>query len=186
MIGHADWVRPPRDYCIGLLMPCDRKSLESMAAVTAPERTAAQHQSLLHFVGEGRSSDERVLAKVRETVLPVIMRWGKIQAWIIDDTGFPKKGGLPVGCRANIAGNRASRTIARSRSRFRPPIPMPAYCGLPPLSAGAVGIGRGAPCEGWRAGGDRASDHDRHRMRSDSRRLRGRPAACPVLMDAGY
>jgi SRSO17 transposase len=37
-----------------------------MAAVTAPERTAAQHQSLLHFVGEGRWSDEKVLAKVRE------------------------------------------------------------------------------------------------------------------------
>ena len=35
-----------------------------MAAVTAPERTAAQHQSLLHFVGEGRWSDEKVLAKV--------------------------------------------------------------------------------------------------------------------------
>ncbi len=41
-----------------------------MAAVTAPARVAAQHQSLLHFVGEGRWSDERVLAKVREMVLP--------------------------------------------------------------------------------------------------------------------
>jgi len=39
-------------------------------AVTAPERTAAQHQSLLHFVGEGGWSDEKVLAKVREMVLP--------------------------------------------------------------------------------------------------------------------
>ena len=39
-----------------------------MAAVTAPARTAAQHQSLLHFVGEGGWSDERVLAKVREMV----------------------------------------------------------------------------------------------------------------------
>jgi SRSO17 transposase len=37
-----------------------------MAAVTAPERTAVQHQSLLHFVGEGRWSDEMVFAKVRE------------------------------------------------------------------------------------------------------------------------
>ena len=62
-----------------------------MAAITAPERTAAQHQSLLHFVGEGTWSDEKVLAKIREMVLPEIERHGPIEAWIIDDTGFPKK-----------------------------------------------------------------------------------------------
>src|ERR1039457_2236303 len=65
VIGHADRARPLRDYCVGLMMPCERKSVEPMAAVTAPERTAAQHQSLLHFVGEGRWSDEKVLAKGR-------------------------------------------------------------------------------------------------------------------------
>ena len=37
-----------------------------MAAVTAPGRVAAQHQSLLHFVNEAAWSDEKVLAKVRE------------------------------------------------------------------------------------------------------------------------
>ena len=74
VIGHADRVGPLRDYCTGLMLPCERKSVEPMAAVTAPARTAAQHQSLLHFVGEGRWSDERVLAKVRELVLPAIER----------------------------------------------------------------------------------------------------------------
>ena len=54
VIGHADRAKPLRDYCMGLMMPCERKSVEPMAAVTAPERTAAQHQSLLHFVGVGR------------------------------------------------------------------------------------------------------------------------------------
>ena len=68
-----------------------------MAAIRAPERTAAQHQSLLHFVGEGTWSDEKVLAKVREMVLPEIERHGPIEAWIIDDTGFPKKGRHSVG-----------------------------------------------------------------------------------------
>jgi SRSO17 transposase len=68
-----------------------------MAAITAPERTAAQHQSLLHFVGQGAWSDERVLAKVREMVLPQIERAGPIEAWIIDDTSFPKKGRHSVG-----------------------------------------------------------------------------------------
>lgn len=50
VIGHADRAGPLRDYCTGLLMPAERKSVEPIAAVTAPARVAAQHQSLLHFV----------------------------------------------------------------------------------------------------------------------------------------
>jgi SRSO17 transposase len=97
VIGHADRAGPLRDYCTGLMMPCERKSVEPMAAITAPERTAAQHQSLLHFVGQGAWSDDDVLGKVRETVLPQIERYGPIEAWIIDDTSFPKQGRHSVG-----------------------------------------------------------------------------------------
>ena len=97
VIGHADRAGPLRDYCTGLMMPCERKSVEPMAAITAPERTAAQHQSLLHFVGQGAWSDEEVLAKVRELVLPWIEGRGAIEAWIIDDTSFPKQGRHSVG-----------------------------------------------------------------------------------------
>jgi len=104
VIGHADRAKPLRDYCTGLMMPCERKSVEPMAAITAPERTAAQHQSLLHFVGEGKWSDEKVLAKVRELVLPKIERHGPIVAWIIDDTGFPKKGQHSVGVARQYCG----------------------------------------------------------------------------------
>ncbi len=104
VIGHADRAKPLRDYCTGLMMPCERKSVEPMAAITAPERTAAQHQSLLHFVGEGKWSDEKVLAKVRELVLPQIERHGSIEAWIIDDTGFPKKGQHSVGVTRQYCG----------------------------------------------------------------------------------
>src|ERR1700716_2230188 len=39
VIGHADRAKPLRDYCTGLMMPCERKSVEPMAAITAPERT---------------------------------------------------------------------------------------------------------------------------------------------------
>ena len=46
VIGHKDRVGPLRDYCTGLMLPCERKSVEPMAAVTGPARTAAQHQSL--------------------------------------------------------------------------------------------------------------------------------------------
>src|SRR2546421_7695918 len=104
VIGHRDRIGPLRDYCTGLMLPCERKSVEPMAAVTAPSRTAAQHQSLLHFVGEGGWSDERVLAKVHETVLPAIERAGLVEAWIIDDTGLPKQGRHSVGVARQYCG----------------------------------------------------------------------------------
>jgi SRSO17 transposase len=97
VIGHADRVGPLHDYLLGLVLPGERKSVEPMAAITAPERTAAQHQSLLHFVGAGGWSDEAVLGKVREMVLPKIECYGPIEAWIIDDTGLPKQGKHSVG-----------------------------------------------------------------------------------------
>ncbi len=97
VIGHADRAVPLHDYCLGLVMPCERKSVEPMAAITAPGRTAAQHQSLLHFIGQGGWSDAEVLGKVREMVLPRIERSGPIEAWIIDDTSFPKQGQHSVG-----------------------------------------------------------------------------------------
>src|SRR3979411_1657869 len=80
VIGHADRAGPLRDYCTGLVMPGERKSVEPMAAITAPERTAAQHQSLLHFVGQGGWCDAEVLGKVREMVLPRIERCGPVKA----------------------------------------------------------------------------------------------------------
>src|SRR6266852_9300356 len=97
VIGHADRARPLRDYCVGLMVTCERKSVEPMAAVTAPERVSAQHQSLLHFVNQAPWSDEKVLAKVRAMVVPEIEGQGPIEAWIIDDTGLPKKGRHSVG-----------------------------------------------------------------------------------------
>jgi len=97
VIGHADRERPLRDYCVGLMMPCERKSVEPIAAVTAPARVAAQHQSLLHFVNQAPWSDEEVLAKVRAMVVPALERHGPVEAWIIDDTGLPKKGRHSVG-----------------------------------------------------------------------------------------
>ncbi len=104
VIGHVDRAGPLRDYCVGLMLPVERKSVEPMAAVTAPERTAAQHQSLLHFVGQAPWSDAKVLAKVREMVLPEMERHGAIEAWIIDDTGFPKKGRHSVGVTRQYCG----------------------------------------------------------------------------------
>src|SRR6184192_4281260 len=104
VIGHVERTRPLRDYCTGLMLPGERKSVEPMAARTAPARTAAQHQSLLHFVANAAWSDEDVLAKVREMVLPAIAKSGPIEAWIIDDTSFPKQGKHSVGVHHQYCG----------------------------------------------------------------------------------
>jgi SRSO17 transposase len=104
VLGHADRIGPLRDYCTGLILPGERKSVEPMAAKTAPARTAAQHQSLLHFVGVATWSDEKVLGKVRAMVLPAMERQEPIQAWIIDDTGFPKHGKHSVGVQHQYCG----------------------------------------------------------------------------------
>jgi SRSO17 transposase len=104
VLGHADRVRPFEAYCVGLLSAEGRKSVEPLAAVTAPGRTAAQHQSLLHLVAQAPWSDQAVLSRVREHVLPSISRAEPIQAWIIDDTGFPKKGRHSVGVARQYCG----------------------------------------------------------------------------------
>ncbi len=104
VIGHADRAKPLNDYCVGLLMPCERKSVEPMAAIVAPTRVSAKHQSLLHLVGEAPWSDEAVLGKVLDLVLPSMERQGPIEAWIVDDTGIAKKRTHSVGVARQYCG----------------------------------------------------------------------------------
>jgi SRSO17 transposase len=104
VIGHADRAEPLKSYCTGLLAAEGRRSVEPMAAVTAPARVSAQHQKLLHFVANAPWSDQLVLAKVREMVLPAVERHEPILAWIIDDTSFPKQGKHSVGVHHQYCG----------------------------------------------------------------------------------
>src|SRR6188472_1583864 len=103
-LGHADRAAPFRSYCTGLLLPGRRKSVEPMAARVAPAQVQAKHQSLHHLVAKADWSDEAVLRVVRQQVLPAIERHGAIRAWIIDDTGFPKKGTHSVGVARQYCG----------------------------------------------------------------------------------
>src|SRR5207253_7282463 len=91
-------------YCVGLVAADGRKGVEPMAAVTAPAGISAQHQKLLRFVASAPWSDKRVLAKIREMVVPTIERHGPIEAWIIDDTAFPKQGTHSVGVHHQYCG----------------------------------------------------------------------------------
>ena len=104
VLGHADRTGPLLDYCTGLLMPGERKSVEPIASIVAPARVAAAHQSLLHFVGQSAWSDEAMLAKVRELVAPALEAQGGVEAWIVDDTGFQKKGSHSVGVARQYCG----------------------------------------------------------------------------------
>jgi SRSO17 transposase len=58
VIGHADRAKPLRDYCTGLMLPCERKSVEPMAAVTEPVRVALSTSRCctLLLKGAGRTS----------------------------------------------------------------------------------------------------------------------------------
>src|SRR5882672_5872912 len=103
-IGNRVRCRHLKEYCTGLLLPGERKSVEPIAAKIAPDQACAAHQSLLHFVNEADWPDEAMLVKVREMVLPAIERHGPIGAWIIDDTSFPKKGKHSVGVARQYCG----------------------------------------------------------------------------------
>src|SRR6516165_9039895 len=103
-LGHADRAGPFQSYCIGLLLPGSRKSVEPMAAQLEPARVRATHQSLHHLVANADWSDEAMLAAIRQRVLPSIEQHGAIRAWIIDDTGIPKKGTHSVGVARQYCG----------------------------------------------------------------------------------
>lgn len=103
-LGHRDRIAPFRSYCTGLLLDGERKSVEPMAARLRPERTAAEHQSLLHFVGQSPWDSGALLRAVRQAVLPVMTAKNPVAAWIVDDTGFPKKGRHSVGVARQYCG----------------------------------------------------------------------------------
>ena len=102
--GHADRQAPLKNYCTGLLLPGERKSIEPMAARLAPDNVRRMHQSLHHLVADAPWSDDEMLAQVRRQVLPALEKHGPVVAWIVDDTGFPKQGKYSVGVARQYCG----------------------------------------------------------------------------------
>ena len=104
VLGHADRRAPFRSYCTGLILPGERKSVEPIAARVEPRRVQGAHQSLHHFVANADWSQEDLLRQVRTFALPAIEKSGGVKAWIVDDTGFPKKGVHSVGVARQYCG----------------------------------------------------------------------------------
>jgi len=86
-----------KNYCKGLLLSGERKSVEPMAARLAPDNVRRMHQSLHHLVADAPWSDEAMLERVRGYALSAMCKQEPVVAWIVDDTGFPKKGKESVG-----------------------------------------------------------------------------------------
>jgi SRSO17 transposase len=93
-----------KNYCKGLLLPGERKSIEPMAARLELGRVQPMRQSLHHLVAKAQWSDEALLYEVRNQVLPAMQKRGPVVAWTVDDTGFPKKGRHSVGVTRQYCG----------------------------------------------------------------------------------
>jgi SRSO17 transposase len=102
--GHADRHIPLKNYCTGLLLPGERKSVEPMAARLAPDDVRRMRQSLHHLVADAPWNDQEMLAQVRREVLPTMQKCDSVVAWIIDDTAFPKQGKHSVGVARQYCG----------------------------------------------------------------------------------
>jgi len=103
-VGHADRRWPLEAYVTGLLLPGERKSVEPMAAQTAPRQVSRAHQSMHHFVANAPWDDQAVLAAARDWALTQLERHAPIGAWVVDDTGIPKKGKHSVGVARQYCG----------------------------------------------------------------------------------
>src|SRR4030067_2975798 len=103
-LGHADRFEPLRAYLAGLLLPGERKSIEPMAAKVDPARVSSCHQSMHHFVASSPWDSQGALAVARDYALEQIERHAPVAAWVIDDTGMPKKGSHSVGVARQYCG----------------------------------------------------------------------------------
>ena len=84
-------------YLLGLLLPGERKSMEPMAERLDPRHTEAMHAALQWFITDSVWDYQVVLRTSREYGLPAILTKGPLEAWIVDDTTFPKQGTHSVG-----------------------------------------------------------------------------------------
>jgi SRSO17 transposase len=100
--GHEDRHEPLKNYCKGLLLSGERKSVEPMAARLDPDNTQPLRQSLHHLVAKAPWSDEVLLQQVRNEVLPTMRKQGPVVAWIVDTPDFRRKANIRSESLVNI------------------------------------------------------------------------------------
>jgi SRSO17 transposase len=100
-----------------------------MAARLAPGNVRRTHQSLHHLVADAPWSDEEMLKCVRGYALAAMRKQEPVAAWIVDDTGFPKKGKESVGVARQYCGQlgkpdncRVAVSLSVSTATFSVPV----------------------------------------------------------------
>jgi SRSO17 transposase len=93
-------------YAHGLLSSLERKSIEPIAAAACadPDTCDAHHQRLVHFASNAEWSDPDVRRVAAWHAIDAMQAHAPIRTWIIDDTGFLKKGEHSVGVSRQYTG----------------------------------------------------------------------------------
>lgn len=128
-VGHADRRWPLEAYITGLLLPGKRKSVEPMAAKIDPRHVSRAHQSMHHFVATAPWDERAVLVVARDYALAQLERHAPVGAWVVDDTGVPKKGKHSVGVAwqyCGVLGKMANCQVAVSVSLANRTMSVPA------------------------------------------------------------
>jgi SRSO17 transposase len=106
-LGRKDREVMLRDYCAGLISPCERKSMEPIAAMATVESGVSvqtMHQRIHHFVSNSQWDGQALIQSAMEYARPAFHKHGGVSALIVDDTGFPKKGTQSVGVSRQYCG----------------------------------------------------------------------------------
>jgi SRSO17 transposase len=93
-----------------------------------PDNVRQTHQSLHHVVAQAPWSDDDILEAVRQYALPAMQKHEPIEAWIVDDTGFVKKGTHSVGVTRQYCGQVGKQEICVGLQP--PPRPTPFFSTL--------------------------------------------------------
>ncbi len=99
LLGHATRREVFARYAVGLLADGERKSVEPISARACADtaRADAEHQRMLHFLTDSRWDDHELRAFTARYALEAMTQRAYVQSWIVDDTGFLKKGKHSVG-----------------------------------------------------------------------------------------
>lgn len=129
VVGHADRRWPLEAYLTGLLLSGERKSVEPMAAKVDPRNVSRAHQAMHHFVANAPWDERAVLAVARDYALTQLERHAPVSAWVVDDTGIPKKGRHSVGVTwqyCGVLGKQANCQVAVTVSLVNRTMSVPA------------------------------------------------------------
>jgi SRSO17 transposase len=112
VLGHPLRRESFATYALGLLGEAERKSVEPIAARACPdpERVEVAHQRLLHFVSNSHWDDEAVRLHAARYAIGAMTQQAPVTSWIVDDTGFLKKGTHSVGVQRQYTGSAGKTT----------------------------------------------------------------------------